>query len=68
MTYSTGKQPGDFHDGDIYDDYTKHIALFTVSGSGDKKSGSLDVFFCPREGSLPLKPDFVNVFKLSGKE
>lgn len=68
MTYYTGKQPGDFHDGDIYDDYTKHIALFTVSGSGDQKSGNLDVFFCPKEGSLPLKPDFVNVFKLPAKE
>ncbi len=68
MTYYTGNQPGDFHDGDIYDDFTKHIALFTVSGTGDHKFGSLEVFFCPKEGTLPLNPDFVTVYRLPEKE
>ncbi len=67
MTYYKENQPGDFHDGDIYDDYTKHIALFSVFRTKGKRTAGLNVFFCPAKKALPLKPAFVTVYKLTDK-
>lgn len=53
ISWYSGSQPGDFNNGDIYDQYTEQIVLY--------QPGMLGVFFREYGKPLPLKPDFITI-------
>ncbi len=55
ITFYPGEKPGDFDEGGLYTKWSKQVMIFQPDDM------SLEIFFSPKKGDIPLKPVFEKI-------